>query len=91
MMQMRSPCGIGQFLKTLAVEKSCFKEYSRITPDWRSSAAAAWSEPAKDPVCELAAEAPAAERPALSAMMGLRRVTRVASLRKLAGFWIDSM
>ena len=87
----RSPFGIGQLANTLAVEKRSLSDISRMTPDCFKSASAARSPPAREPVCEEAAEAPAAERPALSATMGFFLEMRVASLRKFAGSGIDSM
>ena len=86
-----SPFGIGQLAKTLAVAKRFLRENSRMTPDWRRSASAARSAPARLPVWEDAAEAPAAERPALSASTGFFLERREAMRRKFAGFWMDSM
>lgn len=51
-----SPFGIGQLAKTLAVAKRFLRENSRMTPDWRRSASAARSAPARLPVWEDAAE-----------------------------------
>ena len=87
----RSPFGIGQFENTLAVEKSSRSESSRMTPDCFRSASAARSPPARDPVWDEAAEAPAAERPALRARTGFFFEMREARARKFAGLAIDSM
>ena len=66
----RLPFGIGLFENTFAVEKRFFNEYSRITPDCLRRAFAALSAPAREPVCDEAALAPAAERPAFNATIG---------------------
>ena len=86
-----SPFGTGQLAKTFAVENKFFKENSLITPDWFNKAAAALSAPAKEPVWEDAADAPAAERPAFKARIGFFLVILDANLLKLEGFWIDSI
>ena len=80
------PFGIGQFAKTLAVANRSFNEYSLITPDWANNAFAALSAPAREPVCEDAAEAPAAERPALRAKIGFFLEILEANFLKFAGF-----
>ena len=85
------PLGIGQLENAFAFAKRFLRENSLMTPDWCKSAAAALSAPAKEPVCELAAEAPAALRPALSARMGFFFVILEASFLKFCGFWMDSI
>ena len=80
------PCGIGQFENAFAFENRFFKENSLITPDCFNKASAALSAPAREPVCEDAAEAPAAERPALRASIGFFFVILLASFLKFAGF-----
>ena len=81
-----SPFGIGQLANTFAVENKFFKEYSLITPDWLNNAFAALSAPANEPVCEDAADAPAAERPAFKAKIGFFLEILVANFLKFAGF-----
>ena len=68
------------------------KVWARITPVWRNSASYTRSVPAKAPVCETAALAPASERPILKATIGLpAREARKAASRNLLGCRIDSM
>ena len=81
-----SPFGIGQLAKTFAVAKRFFNEYSLITPDCCNSAFAALSAPANEPVCEDAADAPAAERPAFNARIGFFFEILEAKFLKFAGF-----
>ena len=90
-MATRLPRGTGQLANTLALAKRFSRLVSRITPHWRKSASAAWSVPASEPVCDEAALAPAADRPAFNAKTGFLRVKREAIRRKLLGFWMDSM
>ncbi len=54
-----------------------------MTPACRKSASTTASLSASAPVCEEAARAPARERPALTATIGLRRATRRAMRVKL--------
>ena len=91
MIATRFPFGIGQFENALAFAKRFLSENSLITPDCFKRAAAALSAPASEPVWEDAAEAPAAERPALRAKIGLFFVILQANFLKFAGFWIDSI
>ena len=81
-----SPFGIGQLAKTFAVAKRFFKEYSLITPDCCKRAFAALSAPAKEPVCEDAADAPAADLPAFNARIGFFLEILDAKFLKLDGF-----
>ena len=67
------------------------RENSLITPDCFNNAAAALSAPANEPVWEDAADAPAAERPALRAKIGFFLVIREANFLKLDGLAIDSI
>ena len=86
-----SPFGIGQLAKTFAVANKFSRENSLITPDCFNNAAAALSAPANEPVCDDAADAPAAERPALRAKIGFFLVIREANFLKLDGLAIDSI
>ena len=52
---------------------------ARMTPLWRSTSSYTLSSPASAPVCELAACAPSAVRPALSTMTGFFFETRFAT------------
>lgn len=70
-------------VKATAMSNSSSMEPARRTPACLSSASVASSLAASAPVCEDAARAPTAERPALSTMIGFFRVTRGAMWRKL--------
>ena len=56
-----------------------------MTPAWRKSASTTVSLSASAPVCDDAARAPARERPALTATIGLLRATRRAMRENLPG------
>ena len=56
-----------------------------ITPDSRSMVSTSTSRLARGPVCDEAARAPASECPALTATMGLLRLTRRAISANLRG------
>jgi hypothetical protein len=81
----RLPCGSGWVERSVATSISSSSDEARITPAWRKSASTAVSEPARAAVCELAAFAPAAVAPLLSASTGLRRATRRATRPKVRG------
>ena len=80
------PFGIGQLENAFAVANKFFKENSLITPDCLNKAAAALSAPAKEPVCEDAADAPAALLPAFKAKIGFFLEILVANYLKFAVF-----
>jgi hypothetical protein len=82
----RFDCGIGWLASSAATSNISSSVCVRMTPDWRKSVSVSASLVARAPVCDEAARAPADERPALTATIGLRRPTRRAICPNLRGF-----
>ena len=81
----RPPRGTGWCARSAATSKSSSSVPVRMTPAWRKRASTTVSLSASAPVWEDAARAPARERPALTATIGLRRATRRAMREKSPG------
>ena len=77
-MATRRPRGTGWLARSIATSNSSSIVSVRMTPAWPSSASTPTSMPAREPVCELAARAPASVRPLFTTTMGLVRETRRA-------------
>ena len=80
----RRPRGTGWWARSVATSNSSSSVFVRMMPACRNSASTIASLEASAPVCDAAARAPAADRPALTAMIGLRRATRRAIRLKCA-------
>ncbi len=89
-MAIRSPAGSGCWASAAAWTNISSSERARSTPHCSSSDSVAMSRPTIEPVCDDAARAPAAVRPALTVMIGFLRVTRRASWVKFRGLPNDS-
>jgi hypothetical protein len=81
----RRPGGRGCVASTRVTSNISSIVVVRMTPDWRNSASTTVSLDASAPVCDEAARAPAADRPALTTTIGLRRATRCAICPNFAG------
>ena len=68
-----------------ASAKRSFIESTRSTPHWLSKESIATSDPASEPVCEIAARAPRAVRPDLTTRIGFLREMRRAICMKRSG------
>ena len=79
---IRLPLGFLQREKASATSSSSLGVSTRMTPAWFRAASKIFSLPAKEPVCDTAARAPASLRPILMAAIGLFRVVRRAFSRK---------
>src|SRR5215210_4974021 len=86
----RRPRGAGWLESSAATSTSSSSVAARITPAWWKSASTAASEPASAAVWELAARAPAAVVPLLSASTGFERAMRCAIRPKRRGLPNDS-
>jgi hypothetical protein len=80
----RPPRGTGWLARIIATSNSSSIVSVRITPAWAISASTATSLPASEPVCELAARAPAPVRPLFTATIGLSRATSRRDRKKRA-------
>ncbi len=87
----RRPRGRGCLPSTSAISNSSAMRSTRKTPQRRKAASRTSSLPVSAPVCDAAALAAAAVRPALMTMMGLARATSRAAERNSRGLPIDSM
>ena len=84
------PRGTGWSARAAACTNISSIEDTRSTPHCSRSDSVATSRPTMEPVCEEAARAPAAVRPAFTVMIGFFRVTRRASWVNRRGFPNDS-
>ncbi len=90
-MPIRFPAGSGWPASRAATSNSSPTVAVRITPAWRNSASTVESDAASSaPVWDMAARAPAAERPLFTAITGLRAATRRAICPKRRGLPNDS-
>ena len=81
----RPPLGTGCCASSEATSNSSSSVFVRITPACSNRASTTASLDASAPVCEDAARAPAADRPDLTATIGLIRATRRAIWLNLRG------
>ena len=86
MIATRLPFGTGWFASSIDMSKSSSIVSVRITPVCRKTASTAVSAPARAPVCDDAARAPAALRPLFTATIGFFRATRRAICANRRGF-----